>query len=65
MSDQPSYFAARAIEERRIAMSSADPKVRAIHLEMAAKYALLAGANPEEAPAADQKSVDVPQQKIA
>ena len=32
------YYAARAIEERRLAMASADQKVRAIHLEMAEKY---------------------------
>lgn len=35
-----------ATEERRLAMGSADPKARRIHLEMTAKYALLAGANP-------------------
>lgn len=43
MSDDPSYYAARAIEERRLAMASADLNVRRVHLEMAAKYAVLAG----------------------
>jgi hypothetical protein len=45
MSDDPSYYAARAAEERRLAMASADKRVRRVHLEMAAKYAALAGAN--------------------
>lgn len=43
MSQDPTYFAMRAIEERRLAMAAADQKVRRVHLEMAAKYALLAG----------------------
>ena len=38
MSDNKQYFAARAIEERRLAMASGDHKVRAVHLEMAARY---------------------------
>ena len=46
MSPHSSYFAARADEERRLAMASADPKVRRIHLEMAARYAVAAGPNP-------------------
>lgn len=45
MSSDPSYYAARATEERRLAMASSDPKVRRIHLDMAAKYAILAGAD--------------------
>lgn len=45
MSNDPSYCAARAIEERRLAMASEDSKVRGIHLEMASKYAALAGAD--------------------
>jgi hypothetical protein len=32
------YFAARAIEERRMAMASKEPHVRNIHLEMAERY---------------------------
>jgi hypothetical protein len=51
----PDYYAARAVEERRLAMASNDPKVRAIHLEMADRYAELAqagGAGPK--PAADE-----------
>ena len=43
MSQDPSYYAARAIEERRLAMASTNPGVRRVHLEMAAKYAALAG----------------------
>ena len=39
------YYARRADEERRHAMASADRKVRRIHLEMAARYAVLAGAD--------------------
>ena len=38
----PDYHAARAIEERRLAMAAKDPNVRAIHLEMAEKYDRLA-----------------------
>ena len=45
MSHDPSYDAARATEERRLAMASQDPKVRRIHLEMAAQYAARAGAD--------------------
>jgi hypothetical protein len=45
VSQDSSYYAARAIEERRLAMASTDAKVRAIHLEMASKYEALAGAN--------------------
>lgn len=42
MSDNTQYFAARAIQERRLAMASADQKVRAVHLELAARYVQLA-----------------------
>ena len=45
MSPSSSYFAVRANEERRRAMASADPRVRRIHLEMAARYAVAAGAD--------------------
>lgn len=45
MSNDPSYYAARAIEERRLAMTAEDTKVRRIHLEMAAKYTALAHAD--------------------
>ena len=41
--EHPAYYAARAAEERRLAIASADPNVRAIHLELAEKYAELAG----------------------
>ena len=43
MSNDQSYLAARAGEERRLAMAAANPNVRRIHLEMAARYAALAG----------------------
>jgi hypothetical protein len=43
MSNDQSYFAERANEERRLAMTSVDPNVRRVHLEMAAQYALKAG----------------------
>jgi len=39
MFDHRIYHAVRAIEERRLAMRSADARVRAVHLELAAKYA--------------------------
>ena len=45
MSPISSYFAVRANEERRLAMASANPKVRRVHLEMAARYAVAAGAD--------------------
>ena len=41
MSDDLSYYAARAAAERRLAMASASSKIRKIHLEMAANYAAL------------------------
>jgi len=60
MSDETAYNAARAAEERRLAMASDDPKVRKIHLEMAAKYAVLASATTqavdEEPPEAEQQT---------
>ncbi len=43
MSQDPAYYAARAEEERRLAMASANPQVRRVHLELAAQYALKAG----------------------
>ena len=45
MSSDASYFATRADQERRLAMASADPRVRRVHLEMAAQYAACAGAD--------------------
>lgn len=39
----PDYFAARAAEERDLAQRAADEKSRAAHLEMADRYAELAG----------------------
>lgn len=44
MAQDPFYYRARAIEERRIALASTDPAVRRSHLELAAQYALRAGA---------------------
>jgi len=38
----PDYYAARSVEERRLAMATDDPRVRAIHLELAERYAVLA-----------------------
>jgi hypothetical protein len=42
LSRNPDYYSARAVEERRLAMAAKDPQVRAIHLQMAKKYAELA-----------------------
>jgi len=42
LSRSPDYYAARAVEERRLAMAAKDQNVRAIHLEMAEKYDQLA-----------------------
>ena len=39
------YHAARAAEERRFAMASVNLKVRAIHLDMAARYDALVEAD--------------------
>ena len=49
-SGSPDYYAARAIEERRLAMAAKDSNVRSIHLEMAEKYDELAarGAQPSQ-----------------
>jgi hypothetical protein len=49
-SPDPDYYAARAVEERRLAMSAKDAKVRAIHLELAERYALLASLGDREPP---------------
>jgi hypothetical protein len=45
MSQDPSYYAARAQEEHRLANTSSDPRVRRAHLELAAEYAVRAGAD--------------------
>lgn len=59
MSHDPCYYAARAMEERRLAMASSNPKVRRVHLELAAKYAARAGTTaailPEEGPSEEEK----------
>jgi len=56
----PHYHEARAAEERRLAMASSDPKVRAIHLELAERYDALArrsegGSEPPPRPSGDQQ----------
>jgi hypothetical protein len=43
LNDNATYYAARAIEARRLAMAAKDPHARAVHVEMAEKYAQLAG----------------------
>jgi hypothetical protein len=40
-SDKP-YFAARALEERRVGEAATDPRAAAIHAEMEARYEALA-----------------------
>ena len=47
------YYAARAAEQRSHANASINPKVRAIHLDMAARYDALIEANTEGSPAAE------------
>jgi hypothetical protein len=42
LSRDSDYYAARAVEERRLAMACSDAKARAIHLELAEKYAEIA-----------------------
>jgi hypothetical protein len=58
MSKDSSYFAARAEQERRLAMASADLHVRRIHMEMAAEYAarVSATASSEMPPEPEQKT---------
>ena len=34
----PDYYAARAVEERRLAMAAKEDTVRRVHLEMAERY---------------------------
>lgn len=46
LSRSPDYYAARADEERRLAKSTTDLNARAIHMEMAERYAALARTNP-------------------
>ena len=59
MSQDLPYYAARATEERRLAMAATDPRVRRIHLELAAEYAILAGAE------ADRTDETTPEQRRA
>ena len=40
--DHSEYFAARAAEERRMAMAATNEHVRSVHMEMAARYSELA-----------------------
>ena len=50
LSRNPDYYAARSIEERRMAMAAKDPNVRQVHLDLADKYAEAAktgGADPQ------------------
>ena len=61
MSDDRSYYAARAGEERLLAMASANANVRRVHLEMAARYDALAGANSSLA----REVVSEPEQRTA
>ena len=59
MSPDANYCGARAIEERRLAMAAVDPRVRRVHLELAAKYAVQAGVNAaltDEAPDAKERT---------
>jgi len=50
LSRHPNYFTARANEERRLAMASKDPYVRAVHLEMAERYMQIAEQGGPEVP---------------
>jgi hypothetical protein len=47
VSSDTSYFARRAADERRIAAASVNPRARLAHLELAVRYATLAGADPD------------------
>lgn len=49
MLSDASYHARRANEERRLARASTDARARWAHLEMAARYDTLAGADPDNA----------------
>ena len=44
------YYAARALEERRLAMAAKNPNARAAHLELAQRYAELAEQGDREPP---------------
>ncbi len=46
--ENPDYYEARAVEERRLAMAAKDSNARAAHLEMAEKYAQLAKSDQTE-----------------
>lgn len=56
MRDNKHYYAARAVDERRLAMASVDAKARAIHLEMAARYADLSNNDGPVEPAEEQRA---------
>lgn len=59
MSQDHAYYAARATQERRLAMAATNPAARRAHLELAAEYARLAGTNPalpEQAPGDEQRT---------
>ena len=50
LSQNSDCYAARAIEERRLAMAAKDPNARAAHLELAEKYGVLAQSGAPEPP---------------
>lgn len=47
MSSDSSYFASRAADERRLAAATVEPRARRAHLELAVRYASLAGVDPD------------------
>lgn len=53
MLSDASYHCRRANEERRLARAATDPRARWAHLEMAARYDTLAGAEPDDAEVQD------------
>ena len=53
LSSNPHYYAARAVEERRLAMAATDENARAIHLELAVEYERLAGSGEAPPPIMD------------
>jgi hypothetical protein len=58
-SPDPDYYVARAVEERRLAMAAKDAKVRAIRLELAERYDILArsgGLEPPHALSEEQRA---------
>jgi hypothetical protein len=58
--DNRSYYRARAEQERTTARNSTDPRIAAVHDELADRYFIMSNQSAEEEPQAPDQPVGVP-----